>query len=82
MLSLQKSVSDQIGLGYDFSSPGIAFTSSTIFVPSTNIVEIENTNIKTDLASENINKGKSILGAPPKQDQKEVKNPRAKKANS
>ena len=34
------------------------------FFPSTNIVEIENTNIKTDLASENINKGKSILGEP------------------
>ena len=30
----------------------------------------------------NIDKGKSILGAPPKQDKKEVKNPRAKKANS
>ena len=81
MLSLQKSASDRIGLGYDFSSPGIAFISSTVFVPSTNIVEIENTNIKTDLASKNIDKGKSILGAPPKQDQKEVKNPRVKKAN-
>ena len=68
MLSLQKSVFDQIGLGYDFSSPSIASISSTVFVPLANNVEIENTNIKTDLASENINKGKSILGAPPKQD--------------
>ena len=34
------------------------------------------------LASENIHKGKSILGAPPKLEKKDVKNPRAKKANS
>ena len=66
MLSLQKSASDRTGLGYDFSSPSIASTSSTIFVSPTNNVEIENTNVKTDLASENIDKGKSILGAPPK----------------
>ena len=38
--------------------------------------------LRNDLASENINKGKSILEAPPKQDKKEVKNPRAKKTNS
>ena len=38
--------------------------------------------MKTDLASENIDKGKSILGTPFKQDKKEVKNPRAKKTNS
>ena len=82
MLSLQKFAFDQTGLGYDFSSPSIASTSTTIFVPRTNNVEIENTNVKTDLASENIDKGKSIFGAPFKQDKKEVKNPRAKKANS
>ena len=33
-------------------------------------------------ASENINKGKSILGAPPKLDKKEIKNLRAKKGNT
>ena len=82
ILSLQKFASNQIGLGYDFSSPSIASTNTTIFVPPTNNVEIENTNVKTDLASENIDKGKSIFGAPFKQDKKEVKNPRAKKANS
>ena len=38
--------------------------------------------LRNDLASENINKDKSILEAPPKQDKKEVKNPRAKKTNS
>ena len=82
MLNLQKFASDQTGLGYDFFSPSIASTSSTIFVLPANNVKIENTNAKTDLASENINKSKSILGTPPKQDKKEVKNPRAKKVNS
>ena len=82
MLSLQKSTSDWIGLGYDFSSPSIASTSTTIFVPPANNVETENNAVKNDLASENIDNGKSILGAPPKQDKKEAKNPRAKNANS
>ena len=31
MLSLQKFASDQISLGYDFSSPSIASTSTTVF---------------------------------------------------
>ena len=82
MLILQKSASDWTGLGYSFSSSNIVSTSTTVFVPPANNVEIENNDIKTDLASENIDKGKSILGAPPKQDKKEAKNPRAKKANS
>ena len=81
MLSLQKSASDRTDLGYDFSSPSIVSTSSTIFVPPTNNVEIENNNVKTNLASESIDKGKSILGAPPKQNKKDVKNLMAKKAN-
>ena len=82
MFSLQKSASDRIGLGYDFSSPSIASTNTTIFVLPTNNIETENNVVKNDLASENIDKGKSILGAPPKQDKKEVKNPRVKKAKS
>ena len=53
MLSLQKSTSDQIGLGYGFSSSNIASTSTTIFVPPSNNVEIENNDIKTNLANEN-----------------------------
>ena len=81
-LSLQKSTFDRTGLGYGFSSSSIASTSTTIFVPPSNNVEIENNNVKTNLASENIDNGKSIIGAPPKQDKKEAKNPRAKKANS
>ena len=81
MLSLQKSASDRTSLGYDFSSPSIASTSSTVFVPLTNNVEIENNNVKTDLASENLDKGKSILGAPLKLEKKEAKNPKTKKNN-
>ena len=82
MVILQKSASNQTGLGYDFSSPGIASTRTTIFVPHAINVETENNEVKNELASENIDNGKSILGAPPKQDKKEAKNPRAKKANS
>ena len=81
MLSLQKSASDRTSLGYGFSSSNIASTSTTVFVPPSNNV-IKNNDVKTDLASENIDKGKSILGAPPKQDKKEAKNPKVKKVNS
>ena len=82
MLSIQKSTSDQTDLGYDFSSPSITSTSTTVFVSPTNNVEFENNNVKSVVASENIDKGKSILGAPPKLDKKETKNPRAKKGNT
>ena len=82
MLSLQKSTFDRTSLGYSFSSSNIASTSTTVFAPPSNNVEIENNNVKTDLASENLDKGKSILGAPLKLKKKDVKNPRAKKANS
>ena len=47
-----------------------------------NNVEIGNNNVKNDLASENLDKGKSILGAPPKLEKKNAKNPKAKKATS
>ena len=67
MLSLQKSASDRTSLGYDFSSPSI---------------EVENNDVKNELASENIDKGKSILGAPLKLDKREIKNPRAKRGNT
>ena len=82
MLSIQKSASDRIGLGYGLSSSNIASSSTTVFVPPTNNVKIENNEIKTELASENIDNGKSILGALPKLKKKDVKNPKAKKANS
>ena len=82
MLSLQKSTSDWTGLEYDFSSPSIASTSTTIFVPPANNVETENNDVKNELASEHIDKGKSILGVPPKLAKNETKNLRAKNANS
>ena len=44
--------------------------------------KIENTDVKISLTNENLDKGKSILGAPPKLDKKEAKNTKAKKANS
>ena len=45
MLILQKSASDQTGLGYDFSSPNIASTRTTIFVPPSNNVESKNNGV-------------------------------------
>ena len=82
MLSIQKSVLDRTGLGYGISSSNTASTSTTVFVPPASNTEIENTNVKINLASENLDKGKSILGAPPKLEKKEAKNHKAKKANS
>ena len=82
MLSIQKFASDRIGLGYGLSSSNTASTSTTIFVPPASNTDIENTDVKISLASENLYKSKSILGAPPKLDKKDVKNPKAKKANS
>ena len=38
MLSLQKFASDRTGLRYDFSSPSIATSSTTVFVPPANNV--------------------------------------------
>ena len=82
MLSIQKSASDRTGLGYGLFSSNTASTSTTVFVPSISNTEIENTDVKISLASENLDKGKSILVAPPKLDKKDVKNPKTKKANS
>ena len=79
MLSLQKSASNRAGLGYDFSSLSIASTSTTMFVSPTNNVQSVNNDDKIALASENLDRGKSIVKAPLKLDKKETKNPRAKK---
>ena len=82
MLSIRKSSSNWTSLGYGLSSFNTTSSSTTIFVPPANNAKIKNNEIKTELASENIDKGKSILGAPPKLEKKDVKNPRAKKNNS
>ena len=63
MPSLQKSAFDRTGLWYGLSSPSIASTSTTVFIPLANNIEIENNVVKNELASENLDKGKSILGA-------------------
>ena len=82
MLNNQKSASDRTGLRYGLSSSNIASTSTIVFVPPADNVKIENNEIKTELTSENLYKDKSILKALPKLEEKDVKNPRAKKANS
>ena len=82
ILSIQKSDSDWTGLGYDLFSSNTASTSTTVFVSLARNIETKNTDVKISLASENLDKGKSVLGAPPKLDKKEAKNPKAKKANS
>ena len=51
MLSIQKFAFDRTGLRYGFSSSNIASTSTTVFVPPSNNVEIKNNDVKTDLAS-------------------------------
>ena len=70
MLNLQKSASNRTSLGYDFSFSSIDSASTTLFVPHANNVKIKNNDLKTELASENLDKGKCILGAPPKLDKK------------
>ena len=82
MLNIQKSASDRTGLGYGLSSSNTASTSTSVFVPPASNTEIDNTDVKISLASENLDRGKSILGAPPKLEKKDIKNPKAKKANS
>ena len=46
MFSLQKSTSDRTSLGYGFSSSNITSTSTIVFVPPSNNVEIENNDVK------------------------------------
>ena len=82
MLSFQKFASDRTGLGYDFSSPNIALSSTIVFVSPVDNVNSKNDETKTKIASENLEKGKSILGAPPKVEKEEIRNPRTKKVNN
>ena len=60
---------------------GIASSSITMFVSFVDNVNSENNEFKTKIASENLDKGKSILGAPFKVERKEIRNPRTKKVN-
>ena len=82
MLSFQKAASDKIGLGYDFSSPDIALSSITMFVSPADNVNSKNDEAKIEIGSENLDKGRSILGALPKVEKKEARNPRTKRENN
>ena len=64
-------------------SPLLIFSScTTLFVSPTNNVTSKNNELKAEIASENLDKGNSILGAPPKVEKKETRNPRTKKENN
>ena len=54
MLSIQKSALGRTGLGYGISSSNTASSSTTVFVPPARYTEIENTDVKISLASENL----------------------------
>ena len=57
MLSFQKAASDKTGLGYDFSSPNIAPSITTVFVSPADNVNSKNDETKTEIASKNLDKG-------------------------
>ena len=84
MLNLQRSISDRIGLGYELSnSSHIASSSKIVFVSPAYDNDVENNETKTEIASENnLDKGKSILGAPLKIEKKETGNPKSNKAKN
>ena len=69
-------------MGYDSSSPNIASSSTTVFVSPADNVNSENNESKTEIASENLDKRKSIQGAPPKVEKKETRNLKNKKDNN
>ena len=72
MLSFQEAASDKTGLGYDFSSPNIASSSTTVFFSLVDNVNSDNNEFKIEIASENLDKGESILGAPLKVERKRL----------
>ena len=78
MLNIQKSASNKTGLWYDHSLSSCSTSSNAlnrvIFVPPTNNDNSEVMKPKTENVSEAKNdKGKFILGAPPKVVKKETK---------
>ena len=78
MLNFKKSTSDKISLGYNHSLTSCSTPSNAlnrvIFVPPTNNDNSEVTDPKIENVNEDTSdKGKSILGAPPKVGKKETK---------
>ena len=53
-----------------------------MFVSPIDNVNFENNESKTEIAIENLENGKSILGAPPNVEKKETRNPMTRKANN
>ena len=82
MLNFHKSAYDRTNLGYDFSSPNIASSSTIVFVSPANNVNFKNNDVKIVLVSENIDKSKSILGKPPTLEKIVTRNARTKKGNN
>ena len=68
-------------MGYELFSPNIASSNKIVFVSPTNDNHAKNNEVKTEIASENLDNGKSIIGAPPKVEKKKTRNPRNKKDN-
>ena len=83
-LNLQKLAFDRTNLGHELSnsSPNIAYSSKIVFVSPTNDNDAENNKVKTEIASENLDNGKSILGAPFKIEKKETRNPKCNKVKN
>ena len=71
-------------MGYELSnSSHITSSSKTIFVSPANNENLKKNETKTEIASENnLDKGKSILRAPPKIKKKETRNPMSNKAKN
>ena len=76
--------SDRTGLSYELSnSSHIASSSKTVFVSPANNESLEKNETKTEIVSENnLDNGKSILGAPPKIEKKETRNLKSNKAKN
>ena len=56
---------EELSTKFDIAN-NVASSNTTVFVSPADNVDFENNDVKTALAGENINKSKSILGAPPK----------------
>ena len=59
--SIRRLASDKTGLGYDFSSPNIASSSTIVFVSLVDNVNSKNDEAKTQIASENPRKKEFVV---------------------
>ena len=84
MVNLQNSAFDKTGLGYELSNSfHIASSSKVVFVSPAKNENLEKNETKTEIASENnLDKGKSILGAPLMIKKKETRNRKSNKAKN